>query len=76
MKNKKVFLVIALLILIMCLTACGSKTLKSAQEAYDAGNYEQVIQIINDSDESISDNEELYNLYVDAYTKLAYSKID
>ena len=76
MKNTKIISLVTIIVLILCLTACGSKTLKSAQEAYDAGNYEQVIQIINDSDESISENQDLRNLYVDAYTKIAYSKID
>lgn len=53
----------------MLFAACGSKTLKEAQKAFDAGEYENAIGIINESEESIADNEELKSLYISCYEK-------
>lgn len=69
MKIKKAFTLITVLALILCLTACGSSTLKEAQKAFDAGEYEEAIKIINDSEESREENEEINALYISAYEK-------
>lgn len=58
------------------LTACGSSTLKDAQSAFDAGEYEQAVQIINDSEESIAENEELKSLYISSYEKWAEKLVE
>ena len=55
--------------MVFLLSACGSKPLKEAQKAFDAGEYEQVIQIITESGESLSENEELNTLYISSYEK-------
>lgn len=54
---------------VLSLSSCGSSALKEAQKAYDAGEYEQAIEIIKESDENLADNEELNNLYLSSYEK-------
>lgn len=54
---------------VLLLSACGSSTLKEAQKAFDAGEYEQAIGIITESEENLAENEELNSLYISCYEK-------
>ena len=65
----KLLVVLIAALTLFCLSSCGSNTLKEAQKAFDAGEYEQAISIINESEESLSDNEDLNALYISSYEK-------
>ena len=66
---KTLILILVCILLTVLSTSCGSKTLKEAQSAFDAGEYEKAIGIINESEEKIADNEDLKSLYISSYEK-------
>ena len=67
--RKKIILLLGFILVALIFASCGSKTLNEAQKAFDSGEYEKAIGIINDSEESVEDNEELKSLYISIYEK-------
>lgn len=74
--KRNLLIIIAVLTMVFLLAACGTSTLKDAQKAFDAGEYEQAVQIIKESGEDIKDNEELYSLYLSSYEKWAEGLVE
>lgn len=67
--KKNLLFVLGCMLIVLLFASCGSRTLKEAQKAFDAGEYENAIGIINESEENVADNEDLKSLYTSSYEK-------